>query len=69
MTDKRTPVEETEGWEPHGKFEQTGIKVGIVEQEWLCPHGVGHEKGTHGCDGCCANVILPEKPPTKRVII
>jgi hypothetical protein len=22
--------------------------------EAICPHGVGHHKGVHGCDGCCA---------------
>lgn len=22
--------------------------------EAICPHGVGHHKGIHGCDGCCA---------------
>lgn len=24
--------------------------------EAICAHGVGHHKGTHGCDGCCRNV-------------
>lgn len=23
--------------------------------EYACPHGIGHSKGVHGCDGCCAN--------------
>lgn len=27
--------------------------AGFVEA--ICPHGVGHHKGIHGCDGCCAN--------------
>lgn len=22
--------------------------------EATCPHGIGHHKGVHGCDGCCA---------------
>ncbi len=26
--------------------------VGFVEA--ICPHGVGHHKGVHGCDGCCS---------------
>jgi len=26
----------------HGRF-----------MEAACPHGVGHHKGVHGCDGCC----------------
>ena len=21
--------------------------------EARCPHGVGHHRGVHGCDGCC----------------
>jgi len=21
--------------------------------EDTCPHGIGHDKGVHGCDGCC----------------
>ncbi len=21
--------------------------------EDICPHGIGHEMGIHGCDGCC----------------
>jgi len=21
--------------------------------EAICPHGVGHHDGVHGCDGCC----------------
>lgn len=24
-----------------------------VFNEAICPHGVGHHKGVHGCDGCC----------------
>lgn len=27
---------------------------GFVEA--ICPHGLGHHKGVHGCDGCCAAV-------------
>lgn len=23
--------------------------------EAICEHGVGHHRGTHGCDGCCAD--------------
>lgn len=23
--------------------------------EWVCPHGIGHHRGVHGCDGCCAD--------------
>lgn len=23
--------------------------------EAICPHFVGHHKGSHGCDGCCKN--------------
>lgn len=23
--------------------------------EVICPHGIGHHKGIHGCDSCCKN--------------
>ena len=23
--------------------------------ELICPHGIGHHKGVHGCDRCCYN--------------
>jgi len=23
--------------------------------EAICPHGIGHHKGTHGCDRCCVD--------------
>jgi hypothetical protein len=26
---------------------------GLIEA--ICAHGIGHHKGIHGCDGCCAN--------------
>lgn len=26
--------------------------------EAICPHGIGHHKGVHGCDGCCSNPPL-----------
>ncbi len=26
-----------------------------VFDEAICPHSIGHHKGVHGCDGCCAN--------------
>lgn len=29
--------------------------------EWICPHGIGHHMGVHGCDGCCANEPKMEK--------
>lgn len=25
-------------------------------KEAICPHGIGHHKGIHGCDGCCKDV-------------
>lgn len=32
--------------------------------EAICPHGVGHHVGVHGCDGCCAH---PPKEIWKHV--
>lgn len=28
--------------------------------EASCPHGVGHHKGVHGCDGCCRKILETE---------
>jgi len=25
-------------------------------KEAICPHGIGHHKGVHGCDGCCKDM-------------
>ena len=33
-------------WERHYRNDK-----GIWED--ICPHGIGHEEGVHGCDGCC----------------
>jgi len=30
-------------------------------KEWYCPHGVGHGKDIHGCDGCCSRHDFPGK--------
>lgn len=38
----------------HRKYELAGIGVMYYSDELLCEHGVGHEKGVHGCDGCCS---------------
>jgi hypothetical protein len=46
-----------EGFVPHQKYEQTSILGGIVSDEILCPHGIGHEPGVHGCDGCCEQLL------------
>ena len=29
--------------------------------EWICPHGIGHHQGVHGCDGCCKDEPLLEQ--------
>lgn len=28
--------------------------------EWICDHGIGHHRGVHGCDGCCAHAPRQE---------
>mgnify|MGYP001611003724 CR=1 FL=1 len=40
-------------WKKHRKYEPLGIGVMGYSDEFLCPHGIGHEKGVHGCDSCC----------------
>lgn len=29
------------------------INKRLYVTEAICPHGIGHHKGIHGCDGCC----------------
>lgn len=36
-------------WERHYRDDK-----GVWED--ICPHGVGHENGIHGCDGCCKDL-------------
>lgn len=38
-----------DGWVRHYRNDK-----GVWED--ICPHGVGHEKGIHGCDGCCKDL-------------
>lgn len=30
--------------------------------EAICPHGIGHHKGVHGCDGCCFDISKTPPP-------
>lgn len=41
--------------------------------EWLCEHGVGHtvwypelSESVHGCDGCCAELVMPKTENAKE---
>ena len=35
--------------------------------EDVCIHGVGHEKGKHGCDGCCQELYELQSPEQLRI--
>jgi hypothetical protein len=37
-------------------YRNSDIKGIIVE--YTCPHGIGHDKGVHGCDGCCEVIFI-----------
>jgi hypothetical protein len=41
------------GFKEHRKYEALSILEMGYSDEITCPHGVGHEQGIHGCDGCC----------------
>lgn len=41
------------GFKKHKKYEPLNIGFMGYSNEILCPHGVGHDTGIHGCDGCC----------------
>jgi hypothetical protein len=28
----------------------------LYSDEYLCSHGIGHDKGLHSCDGCCTTL-------------
>lgn len=45
-----TKPEEWEVSRQRGRDIHSGVFV-----EAICAHGIGHHKGVHGCDGCCAN--------------
>lgn len=42
----------SDGWSLHERtFDMAKIEA-------ICPHGIGHHQGIHGCDGCCG--AMPE---------
>ncbi len=45
-----------EGWTRNYRDDK-----GIWED--TCPHGIGHEEGVHGCEGCCKGLYYT--PPQK----
>ena len=44
------------GWKKHNKVEPLSYGVWGSSEEYLCPHGIGHDEGIHGCDGCCSKL-------------
>lgn len=42
-------------WVQHRKYEALNMLTMGYSDEYLCEHGIGHEMGVHGCDGCCAD--------------
>lgn len=40
------------------KLDENGKNV--IED--VCEHGIGHELGIHGCDGCCAEIYPRPEP-------
>ena len=55
------------GWRKHRKYEPLGIGVMGYSDEYLCPHGIGHDKGVHGChanekgEACCSTIFKEEE--------
>lgn len=48
---------ETEEWKLSNQLGRDMHPWNFVEA--ICAHGIGHHRGVHGCDGCCAN--MPEE--------
>lgn len=40
-------------WTLHSRWSDIRSN-GLIEA--ICPHGVGHHLGIHGCDGCCKTI-------------
>lgn len=51
-----TPSNEEAKWQRHYRDDK-----GIWED--ICPHGIGHENGVHGCDGCCKGLYTEKLQP------
>jgi hypothetical protein len=50
-------------WKKHRKYEAGPDLIGtggmgtmLYSDEYLCSHGIGHDKGLHSCDGCCTTL-------------
>ena len=49
------------GWTRHYRDD-----IGIWED--ICPHGIGHSSGIHGCDSCCLNLDKKDKEVEKLAV-
>ena len=49
MAIEQKPEGVREGWTKNRRYDK-----GVTED--VCPHGIGHEDGIHGCDGCCTGL-------------
>ena len=47
-------MSENKTWRKHRRYEPLSLGIMGYKDEELCPHGIGHDDGVHGCDGCCA---------------
>jgi hypothetical protein len=54
---KNMTMTKTKGWTRHYRDDKGNW-------EDVCVHGIGHEKGMHGCDGCCSE-LYHQAPPEK----
>ena len=48
-------MKKTIKWKRYKKYEALGMGVMGFSYEYLCEHGIGHDMGVHGCDGCCSD--------------
>ncbi len=50
---KKTDRMDSPGWRIYTQYFRDMHESPFNEA--ICPHGIGHHKGVHGCDGCCLN--------------
>ena len=55
-----TKKTEGEKWTKHRKYEPISYGVVGYSDEYICEHGIGHDMGVHGCDGCCSDPTFKE---------
>lgn len=47
MQNAKGKIKLPKGWKEHRKYEPLSYGIMGYSDEFLCPHGIGHDKGIH----------------------